>query len=82
MHIINPLMTNGLGVGDTHLEITCNYKIGNLNRCHTIAYKDTKGTSRVRSTYVSIRSSYSSIRSSYSSYAQVLRFFMCALKNS
>ena len=39
-------------------------------------------TSRVRRTYVSIRSSYSSTRSSYSSYAEVLRFVMCALKNS
>ena len=46
------------------------------------AYQDTKGTSRVRRTYVSIRSSYSSIRSSYSSYAEVLRFFKCALKCS
>ena len=46
------------------------------------AYQDTKDTSRVRRTYVSIRSSYSSIRSSYSSYAEVLRFFKCALKNS
>ena len=46
------------------------------------AYRDTKGTSHVRRRYVGIRSSYSSIRSSYSSYAEVLRFFMCALKNS
>ena len=47
------------------------------------AYRDTKGTSHVRHRYVGIRrSSYSSIRSSYSSYAEVLRFFMCALKNS
>ena len=46
------------------------------------AYRDTKGTSHVRRGYVGIRSSYSSIRSSYSSYAEVLRFFMCALKNS
>ena len=46
------------------------------------AYRDTKGTSHVRRIYVGIRSSYSSIRSSYSSYAEVLRFFMCALKNS
>ena len=46
------------------------------------AYRDTKGTSHVRRRYVGIRSSYSSIRSSYSSYAKVLRFFMCALKNS
>ena len=46
------------------------------------AYRDTKGTSHVRRRYVGIRSSYSSIRSPYSSYAEVLRFFMCALKNS
>ena len=46
------------------------------------AYRDTKGTSHVRRRYVGIRSSYASIRSSYSSYAEVLRFFMCALKNS
>ena len=46
------------------------------------AYRDTKGTSHVRRRYVCIRSSYSPIRSSYSSYAEVLRFFMCALKNS
>ena len=46
------------------------------------AYRDTKGTSHVRRRYVGKRSSYSSIRSSYSSYAEVLRFFMCALKNS
>ena len=46
------------------------------------AYRDTKGTSHVRRRHVGIRSSYSSIRSSYSSYAEVLRFFMCALKNS
>ena len=46
------------------------------------AYRDTKGTLHVRRRYVAIRSSYSSIRSSYSSYAEVLRFFMCALKNS
>ena len=46
------------------------------------AYRDTKGTSHVRRRYVGIRSSYSSIRSSYSSYAEVLRFFMCALINS
>ena len=46
------------------------------------AYQDTKGTSRIRRTYVSIRSSYSSIRCSYFSYAEVLRFLMCALKNS
>ena len=46
------------------------------------AYRDTKGTSHVRRRYVGIRSSYSSISSSYSSYAEVLRFFMCALKNS
>ena len=46
------------------------------------AYRDTKGTSHVRRRYVGIRSSYSSIRSSYSSYAEVLRFFLCALKNS
>ena len=39
-----------------------------------LPYQDTKGTLRVRRTYVSIRSSYSSIRSSYSSYAEVLRF--------
>ena len=44
------------------------------------AYQDTKGTSRVRRTYVSIRSSYSSIRSSYSSYAEVLRFLCVHLK--
>ena len=48
------------------------------------AYQDTKGTSRVRRTNVSIRSIYSLIRSSYMyfSYAEMLRFFMCALKNS
>ena len=44
------------------------------------AYQDTKGTSRVRRTYVSIRSSYSSIRSSYSSYAEVLRFLCVHFK--
>ena len=55
--------------------------------CHTIAsthlstaYQDTKGTLRVRRTYVSIWSSYSSIRSSYPSYAEVLRFLCVHLK--
>ena len=37
------------------------------------AYQDTKGTSRVRRTYVSTRSSYSSIRSSYS----YIVFYVC-----
>ena len=40
-------------------------------------YQDTKGTSRVRRTYVSRRNSYSSICSSYT---EALGFFMCTFK--
>ena len=63
----------GIFIGLSHIRVSTHV---------STAYRDTKGTSHVRRRYVGIRSSYSSIRSSYSSYAEVLRFFMCALKNS
>ena len=62
-----------------HLIVLSHYRVSTHV---STAYQDTKGTLRVRRTYVSIRSSYSSIRSSYSSYAEVLRFFKRALKDS
>ena len=65
--------TKKIVIGLSHIRVSTHV---------STAYRDTKGTSHVRRRYVGIRSSYSLIRSSYSSYAEVLRFFMCALKNS
>ena len=56
-------------LGDVLLKPLSYYCVSTLV---STAYQYTKGPSRVRRTCVSIRSSY----------AEVLRFFMCALKNS
>ena len=79
IHVQQYKHTNEVGcVFVLHVFFSLNVKP--LSHYHvSTAHEDTKGTSRVRRTYVSIRSSYSSIRSSYSSYAEVLRF-LCVLK--